>query len=100
MMAFSDPMRHGNFKISQELERKVPQTYQMLNGWTIPEADLKYLCSGPLISESGERLLVPAHGPILRFLVALNPYSSLIKFVVAILALVIMVAKFWKYFFG
>ncbi len=55
---FRDWITHGNLNLSPEIERKVPQAFQLVNGWKISDKDLKMLSGSPLVSESGERLLV------------------------------------------
>lgn len=49
---------HGSMKIDPSIEKHVPHTFQMINGWKVREKDLKCLKGSPLLSNSGERLLV------------------------------------------
>jgi len=54
MTAFENPIHSDNLPILG-----FPMKYELLNGWTIPKDDLKYLVNGPLASEGLSEILVP-----------------------------------------
>jgi hypothetical protein len=55
MIVFDNPIQSDNMPI-----KGFPMKYELLGGWTIPHADLKYLKGGPLAEEGLQRILVPA----------------------------------------
>ena len=55
------PIRRDEIRPSE-----LPIKYQLQNGWTIPKDDLKFLKSGPLVSQNGYQVLVPADSLLKR----------------------------------
>lgn len=84
---FNDVMFHGNFKASKAVRTKVDTVFQLKNGWTIRPDSLKALTRGPLLSEDGTEILVPAHGRFTSFALWIDG-SPVLKFIGAILMLV------------
>jgi hypothetical protein len=56
LQCFSFPMDHDNFP----KPKSIPFIYRLDHGWEIPPEDLKILVNGPLISQSGDKILVEA----------------------------------------
>ncbi len=51
-MPYPDAVKHDDIPI-----KGFPRKHQLVNGWSIPEQDLKYLFDGPLIDENGNLLV-------------------------------------------
>lgn len=47
------PVDHDNMPI-----KGFPIKYKLINGWTIPNSDIKYLTNGPLVSEDLRKIIV------------------------------------------
>ncbi len=80
MMSFQIPIKHDDIIL-----KGFPRKNQMLNGWTIPNEDLKYLYDGPLSDESGNKLLVNYQTKINKFIAILSqlrPISWIITFII------------------
>lgn len=52
LMPYPDAVKHDDIPI-----KGFPRKHQLVNGWSIPEEDLKYLFDGPLIDENGNILV-------------------------------------------
>ena len=91
-------MRHDGLTISESVEKKVPRTYQLQNGWTVSKSGLSLLRRGPLLSESGETLEVPAYGRIVglvvRFERPLFYADAIASMLVLLLALLVALGLF------
>lgn len=57
MLALGNPIQSDNMPINGH-----PMKYELQSGWTIPQADLKFLKDGPLMSENLGKMLVPSSG--------------------------------------
>ena len=77
MMSYPDSIKHDDIPI-----QGFPRKYQLINDWSIPQEDLKYLYDGPLINENGDILI--HHQSILQklvsFLTQLKPLTWIIGF--------------------
>lgn len=81
MMPFDDAIRHDDVPIAG-----FPRKHQMRNGWTIPSEDLKYLYEGPLVDETGHKILVKHQSKIQRLVSVisqLRPLSWIIPLILA-----------------
>lgn len=81
------PIRSDNMPI-----KGFPVKCELQGGWTIPEADLKYLTNGPLASEGLHEILVPAN---LGWRYALEVFKQLAP-VVTIVAGTVTIATNWS----
>ncbi len=73
MIDYEIPIKHDDVSI-----QGFPRKYQLINKWTIPENDLKYLYNGPLVDESGQNILVKHQSKfqkIISILSQLQPLS-------------------------
>lgn len=68
-----------------------PIKYALAGGWTIPQADLKYLRDGPLASEDRHEILVPPSRGWLRVLDFFRQFAP----VVTVISGTVVVATNW-----
>lgn len=94
MMPCEDPIHQGNFRISRHLEKRVPHIFQIKNGWEINAEDARFLTRGPLLSESGEQIIVEQYGwmgsVFMGFTNIIEPYRGvlmLIGFISSLIAI-------------
>lgn len=98
MMIHEIPIFHGGFKLSSSLQRKLPRMFQLKNGWTIRESDLKYLKRGPLVSEDGERVIIPSYGWFLGSIIWLADWRFIGRFLEIAGALITIAgALYWLF---
>ena len=76
------------FVLSPHVEKVVPRGYQLMNGWKISQKGIKYLRTGPLISESGETILVQPYGFLSRIIVRFERPITFFGSIASILALI------------
>ena len=78
MMPYPSAIQHDNIPIAG-----FPRKHKLVNGWSIPKEDLKYLYDGPLIDDKGNILV--KHQSMIQKLVStvsqLRPLSWIVMFV-------------------
>lgn len=87
------PIKHDNFKLSKQVEKQIPRGYQLADGWSISEESLRYLRRGPLISESGETLLVQPYSFFAKWFLKLERPIALWGSIASIIAFIIYFLK-------
>jgi hypothetical protein len=60
LQKFPFPVRPDNMPVPA-----IPIKYELMGSWQVKEDDLKYLCGGPLLDQSGD-ILVPAETKLRR----------------------------------
>ena len=80
LMAYPFPLRHDNMPKTPNM----PTKFILEGGWSIPEADLKCLLEGPLLSEDG-RVLVKPNGQLSYYW---NKYWPRVVVIATILGLI------------
>jgi|GEM_PF-3979260 len=88
MMPFPFPLKHDGFTLSSEVEKEIPRGFQMKDNWTISASALKYLRRGPLISESGETILVQPYSFGARWFLRTERYLAILGSIASIIGLV------------
>lgn len=87
LIVYQFPLRHDNTPV-----KGFPMKFELQGGWTIPTSDLKYLTEGPLASETGGDVLVPASSATTRALDAARKYGPVLTAFSALLG----IATNWK----
>jgi hypothetical protein len=96
MIIYPDAIRHDDLHI-----KGYPRKYQLKNGWTIPSKDLKYLYEGPLVDESGTKVLVKHQSTtknIISFISQLRPLSWIITLVLTCFRFRVEIIAVWQKF--
>jgi hypothetical protein len=91
MLVFPDPIKHDGFKLSPAVEKIIPRAYQLQNNWTISKRGLRFLRHGPLISESGETILIPAYGWIASLIIKFERPLGIIGSLASIVAFLFLI---------
>lgn len=94
MMPYPVAIKHDDVPIAG-----FPRKHQMQNGWTIPSDDLMYLYEGPLVDETGKKILVKHQSTVQKYVTALSqlrPLSWAIPFALACYRYRIEISELWK----
>jgi hypothetical protein len=89
----TSPLKHDDIPF-QGLLRK----YQLTNGWTIPDNNLKFLKNGPLLNNQGTEILVNYQNRfkrIISFVSQLKPISWILSFVFVCLRYWTEILELW-----
>jgi len=81
MISCPNAIKHDNVPIVG-----FPRKHQMKNGWTIPTKDFKYLYEGPLVDETGNKILIKHQSKIQKLVSIfsqLRPLSWIITLIIA-----------------
>lgn len=77
-MSMTKPLKHDDIPF-----QSFPRKYQMINNWTIPKIDLKYLRNGPLINNEGTKIIVKYQNGfkrIISLISQIRPLSWILSF--------------------
>ena len=91
-IVFPFPIQSDNMPI-----KGFPTKYEMLNGWTIPKSDLKYLKNGPLTSEDLESILVQHNIGIKKIYQVLGQYGRIVTALMATIGLITLIVEKWNW---
>ncbi len=84
LMPFTFPIKHDNMPIPG-----YPMKYEIIDGWTIPKKDLKFLVKGPLARISPSVVLVPHQIGFERIKSFAKAWGPIITITAAILTIIL-----------
>jgi hypothetical protein len=93
MMHHEIPIKHDNFKFSKHVEKQIPRGYQLTNGWCISNESIRYLRRGPLISESGETILVQPYSFFAKWFLKFERHIAFWGSIASIIAFIVCLLK-------
>lgn len=91
-IVFPFPINSDNMPI-----KGFPMKYELLNGWTIPKSDLKYLTNGPLASEGLQSILVQHNIGLKKIYKILGQYGRIITATMATISFILLIVKNWEW---